>query len=114
MWSPQASVAGHEQVAAQVEAAVAAGELVPGERLPTVRALAQATGLAPNTVARAYRDLERGGVIETRGRAGSFVAVPDRGQALRVAAARFAAEAVALGADRTAALAAVDRAWPAS
>jgi len=45
-----------------------------GHRLPTVRQLAAELGLAPNTVARAYRELESRGVIETRGRHGSFVA----------------------------------------
>ena len=44
-----------------------------GHRLPTVRALAQELGIANNTVARAYRELEVAGAIETRGRAGSFV-----------------------------------------
>jgi len=45
-----------------------------GTRLPTVRGLATTLGLAVNTVARAFRELERAGLIETRGRAGSFVA----------------------------------------
>lgn len=49
------------------------GTLAAGERLPTVRALAETLGLASNTVARAYRELESDGFIETRGRNGSFV-----------------------------------------
>ena len=49
------------------------GELLPGERLPTVRALAADAALAPNTVARAYRELEAAGYLEGRGRAGTFV-----------------------------------------
>ena len=62
-----------EQLRTQVIAAVQAGTLVPGTRLPTVRALAQQLGLAANTVARAYRELEAAAVIETRGRNGSFI-----------------------------------------
>lgn len=49
------------------------GQLPPGSRLPTVRRLAGDLGIAPNTVARAYRELETEGLIEGRGRAGTFV-----------------------------------------
>lgn len=49
------------------------GTLPAGERLPTVRAYAAQLGLAVNTVARAYRELEDQGFIETRGRLGTFV-----------------------------------------
>lgn len=62
-----------EQLRAQLIAQVQAGELSAGTRLPTVRKLAEDLGLAPNTVARAYRELETDGFIETRGRHGSFV-----------------------------------------
>ncbi|MGO4692440.1 GntR family transcriptional regulator [Glaciibacter sp. 2TAF33] len=63
-----------EQLRVQVIDAVRAGSLAAGARLPTVRALAGQLGLAVNTVARAYRELEGDGVIETRGRLGSFIA----------------------------------------
>lgn len=63
-----------EQLRAQVLEGVRTGALVPGTRLPPVRALAQQLGLAANTVARAYRELEAAAVIETRGRNGSFIA----------------------------------------
>ena len=63
----------YEQVREQIRDRVARGKLAPGTRLPTVRGLATDLGLAPNTVARAYRELEALGVIETRGRAGSVV-----------------------------------------
>jgi DNA-binding transcriptional regulator YhcF (GntR family) len=86
-----------EQVRAAVAAQVAAGELRPGDRLPTVRALAGDLGLAVNTVAKAYRELELAGVIETRGRAGSFVTGNRRDAAARAAAAAYVAEARALG-----------------
>lgn len=51
------------------------GELPAGAKLPTVRALAEELGLAANTVARAYRELEQAGAVETRGRHGTFVAL---------------------------------------
>jgi GntR family transcriptional regulator len=52
---------------------VALGSLAPGEQLPTVKALALQLTVNPNTVARAYRDLERERVIETSPGRGSFV-----------------------------------------
>jgi DNA-binding transcriptional regulator YhcF (GntR family) len=71
---PDSGVAPYEQLRGQIEAAVRAGELLPGAQLPTVRRLADDLGIAPNTVARSYRELEREGVIQTRGRNGSVVA----------------------------------------
>ena len=62
-----------EQLKGQIAAARESGEFPADHRLPPVRHLAAELGLAPNTVARAYRELEASGVIETRGRAGSFV-----------------------------------------
>ncbi len=66
----------YEQVRDRIAEAVQTKELAVGDRLPTVRKLAADLGLASNTVARAYRELEQSGVIETRGRHGTFVAVP--------------------------------------
>ena len=66
-----------DQLRIAVIAAVRDGQLPPGTRLPTVRDLAGRIGLAPNTVARAYRELETAGVVETRGRHGTFVARTD-------------------------------------
>ncbi|WP_454041315.1 GntR family transcriptional regulator [Cellulosimicrobium sp. Marseille-Q8652] len=66
-------VAPYEQIRTQVVAHVAAGRLAPGDRLPTIRALATDLGLAPGTVARAYRELEESGVVTTRRRAGTVV-----------------------------------------
>ncbi|MET3769156.1 DNA-binding transcriptional regulator YhcF (GntR family) [Marisediminicola sp. UYEF4] len=63
-----------EQIRVQIIQAVRAGTLVPGAKLPTVRGLADELGIAPNTVARSYRELERDEVIETRGRRGTFIA----------------------------------------
>lgn len=96
-----------------VRSAIHDGRLLPGDRLLTVRALAAEHGLAPNTVAKAYRELEDLGYLSARGRAGTFVAAtppvaPDpEGHALAEAAGRFARQARRLGATPTAALAAV-------
>lgn len=88
-----------EQLRARIFAAVRTGELSPGDKLPTVRRLAADLGLAANTVARAYRELEQDEVIETRGRNGSFVSatgdVTERH--LQVAARAFADRAAQLG-----------------
>ncbi|MDQ1597198.1 MAG: hypothetical protein QOI70_622 [Microbacteriaceae bacterium] len=64
----------YEQIRVQIIDAVSSGGVAAGAKLPTVRGLAVDLGVAPNTVARSYRELERDGVIETRGRAGSFIA----------------------------------------
>jgi DNA-binding transcriptional regulator YhcF (GntR family) len=69
----------YEQVRAQLAEAIASGELGVEARLPTVRQLAGELGLATNTVARSYRELEAAGLIETRGRRGSYVAPRDSG-----------------------------------
>lgn len=73
--------------------AVRDGRLPAGARLPTVRELAGELGLAVNTVARAYRELETAGIVETRGRQGSFVARRDPTDAAMAVAARAYAEA---------------------
>ena len=62
------------QIAEQVALAVARGTLAEGDPLPSVRGLAERLVLNPNTVARAYGDLARDGVIETRQGKGVFVA----------------------------------------
>ncbi|MDQ1175998.1 MULTISPECIES: GntR family transcriptional regulator [unclassified Microbacterium] len=83
-----------EQVRAQVIAQIEAGELVAGTRLPPVRALATELGLAANTVARTYRELEEAGYVETRGRAGTFVKGADAASARAAGAARTYVETV--------------------
>jgi len=75
---PSSPVPPYEQVRSQIADQALTGELPPGHRLPTVRRLAEDLGIAVNTVARAYRELEQDGVVVTRGRHGTFVAV--RGQ----------------------------------
>ncbi|MDG9704942.1 GntR family transcriptional regulator [Streptomyces sp. DH37] len=109
---PDAPTAPYEQVRAQIAEQARGGGLPAGYRLPTVRGLAEELGLAANTVAKAYRALESDGVIETRGRHGTFVAATGDAAAREAAeAARtYARRARRLGLDRTAALAAVEEA----
>ncbi|MFG6446000.1 GntR family transcriptional regulator [Microbacterium sp. P06] len=95
---PRSPVPPFEQLRAGLVADVSSGDLAAGSRLPTVRRLAEDLGLAPGTVARAYRELEASGIIETRGRNGTFVAFsgdPALEQAQR-AAATFAEQMRAL------------------
>ena len=63
----------YRQIIEQVRFAVARGELQPGNQLPTVRQLAVDLSINPNTVIRAYRELEIEGVLETQQGSGTFV-----------------------------------------
>jgi GntR family transcriptional regulator len=62
------------QIANQVREAIRFGWVLPGEQVPTVKDVAATSGLNPNTVLRAYRDLAADGVLEIRQGAGTFVA----------------------------------------
>ena len=68
----------YQQVRDQVVAAIAAGELVEGDALPSVRALAVDLGINLHTVNKAYALLRDDGYLVVRGRAGAFVAKPMR------------------------------------
>lgn len=65
-----------EQLRVQLLEQIVSGDLVPGTQLPTVRRLAADLGLAPNTVARTYRELEQAGFVQTARRRGTIVAGP--------------------------------------
>ena len=71
--SPTNSLPIYQQLTEQICAAVARGRLQPDERLPSVRELSQLLVINPNTVARAYTELERTGVLYTRAGLGVFV-----------------------------------------
>jgi len=86
------SVALFDQLRIAVIDAVRDGRLTAGTRLPTVRELAAELGLAVNTVARAYRELESAGIVETRRRWGTFVARSDPADVAMAAAAQAYAE----------------------
>jgi DNA-binding transcriptional regulator YhcF (GntR family) len=101
----------YEQIRTQVAAQVVSGELPPGTRLPTVRALAETLGIAPNTVARAYRELEHAGTVTTRGRAGTVVNGDRADRAAKAAATTYADSMRALGIGQDEALGLVRRAF---
>lgn len=111
---PESTTPPFEQVRAQVTALVDSGELQAGDRLPTVRALAEELGIAANTVARAYRELEADGLVEGRGRAGTFIADDDTGRAARAAARGYVDTARSLGLDEATALDLVRQSFRAS
>ena len=118
---PSSGTPPFEQLRRQVAAMIAEGTLSPGSRMPTVRRLAADLGLAANTVARAYRELETDGVIATHGRKGTFVrsAVVDNdtssdtttGERARAAAEAYVASVRALGLGVTEATRLVELAW---
>ena len=70
----QSGVPIYQQIAEQVKQAVASGRLRPGDELPTIRGLAQRLLINPNTVARAYRELEVEGIVRSRVGQGTTVA----------------------------------------
>jgi DNA-binding transcriptional regulator YhcF (GntR family) len=101
-----------DQLRTQIIDGIRDGKLPPGTRLPTVRELAGRMSLAVNTVARAYRELESAGVLETRGRFGTFVArVDPADSAMATAAHTFVSAARALGVDKDEALKYVEAAF---
>ncbi|MDO5697372.1 MAG: GntR family transcriptional regulator [Dermatophilus congolensis] len=91
---PKSAVAPFEQLRSQVIAQVKSGHLVPGTRLPAVRKLATELGLAANTVARAYRELEAAGYVHTAGRNGTIVAAQTDSDDVSGEATRLAREYV--------------------
>src|SRR5215472_15034984 len=70
---PESGVPVYRQIIDQVQAGIAAGSLRPGHQLPTVRQVAVDLAINPNTVLRAYRELEIRGVLETQQGTGTFV-----------------------------------------
>lgn len=84
----------YEQLRSQLADQIGSGALPVGTRLPTVRRLAADLGLAVNTVARGYRELEAGGLVQTRGRAGTYVHTADAARAQAEAAARIYAKTI--------------------
>src|SRR5579863_9114047 len=63
----------YRQIIDQVRGAIASGALATGDQLPTVRQLAVDLSINPNTVVRAYKELELGGLLETHQVTGTFI-----------------------------------------
>jgi DNA-binding transcriptional regulator YhcF (GntR family) len=99
----------YEQIRLRIAELAAAGALPAGTKLPPVRTLAATLGLAANTVARAYRELETAGLVETRGRLGTVVTARAAGTSVQAqtAAAAYATTTRALGVPPETALALV-------
>ncbi|HTW31365.1 MAG TPA: GntR family transcriptional regulator [Candidatus Sulfotelmatobacter sp.] len=94
----------YRQLIDQVRAGVASGSLTSGDQLPTVRQLAVDLAINPNTVMRAYRELELGGLLETHQGTGTFISdkkpekkSAERDRQLGQMAGEFAARAGAAG-----------------
>jgi GntR family transcriptional regulator len=98
---PHSLAPAYEQVRHQIEALVVSGALPAGARLPTIRQLANDLGLAVNTVARAYRELEAVGIVATGLRHGTSVTA----QAPRIAATSLRERAARAARDYIATLA---------
>jgi len=64
----------YQQIIGQIKRDIALGKLIKDEKLPTVRQLARQLAINPNTIAKAYRQLEQEGIIVTKPGAGAFVA----------------------------------------
>jgi GntR family transcriptional regulator len=91
----------YEQISSSIIAMITDGSLGPGAQLAPIRQLAGDLGVAPNTVARAYRELEQAGLLASRGRRGTVVRalpVPTADDACTFAAAVDAARAAGLSA----------------
>jgi len=101
------------QVRDQILSQIDRGELAVGARLPPIRQLAMDLGVAPGTVARAYKELETDGVLRTARRHGTVVAMapPGRKDPLRTAAEEYVATVRSLGVDLRTALATVEWAY---
>jgi GntR family transcriptional regulator len=105
----------YEQIRAQITDLANTGAIPAGTRLPTIRQLANDLGIAPGTVARAYRELESNGVVTSRVRHGTTIAArprPSRKDTidrLSAAARAYALTVVALGIDRKTAMSELDR-----
>jgi GntR family transcriptional regulator len=91
---PRSGVPIYLQVIEQVKRSVAVGVLAAGEQLPTVKQLALDLTINPNTVAKAYRELERDGVIETAPGRGSFVRTNGVAETTKAAATDVARDAL--------------------
>jgi GntR family transcriptional regulator len=91
---PRSGVPIYLQIIEQIKRSIALGVLQAGEQLPTVKQLALDLTVNPNTVAKAYRELERDQVIETAPGRGSFVRANGVAESTKVAASDVARRAI--------------------
>ena len=94
----------YAQLMQQVRQAIRMGRLAPGDQLPTAREVAESARINPNTVLKAYRELELAGLVEARQGSGTYVRehlapLPDTLEALRRELAAWAARAHTAGLD---------------
>jgi GntR family transcriptional regulator len=89
----------YEQVRSQIAGHIRTGSIRAGEKLPVVRVLAADLGVATNTIARAYRELEAGGLVTTRRRVGTIVQTVSSpaSDGLRLQASTFVRDARSAG-----------------
>src|SRR5207245_4185478 len=103
--NPKSGVPIYRQIEDQVRYVIASGLLTPGEQLPTVRSLAVELSVNPNTVIKAYSELEREGILTTEQGSGTFVAAQqpatradeNRDAKLESMCSEFLAQAARLG-----------------
>ena len=98
--NPSSGVPIYLQLMEQVKHSIETGALRPGEQLPGIRSLAEELVINPNTVAKAYRELEHEGVIELRHGAGAFVTANARAKKGTTDRLRAAQGVVAAAVDR--------------
>ena len=109
---PKSPTPPYEQLRKHIVEAVQSGAIPAGTRLPPVRKLANELGLAANTVARTFRELEQNGIVETRGRHGTFVLAEDAQAQQVIEAAKKFVEAVSkLNISQEEAVKAVRQVW---
>jgi GntR family transcriptional regulator len=96
--NPASGVPVYLQLIEQVKHAIDVGALRPGDQLPAIRRVAEDLVINPNTVAKAYRDLERDGLLDLRQGAGAFVA--ERGDDGRIAKVKAAQPVLEAARDR--------------
>jgi len=116
--SPASDVPLFRQIMQQIHRAVAVGRIQVGEQLPAVRILAEELVINPNTVARAYQELIREGILESRSGRGVFVTErrqifsdPERARRLQHAAEQLCHEAILLGSGFPEVRAVLDAKW---
>ncbi|MBR2284066.1 MAG: GntR family transcriptional regulator [Ruminococcus sp.] len=85
----------YEQICQKITGLVLSGTLAENDQLPSVRSFAKSSGVNPNTVAKAYQELERSGIIYSVPGRGSFISKPDSESFQRAAMEEFGNAAAA-------------------